>query len=124
VHDTPAPVQTAPAGSRNTEELALMRRIERALRNDQPAIALALVAEAEARFPKSALDEERLAASVVAHCGLQDPGHTRRAEDFVQSRPRSVYRTRVLAACGAPGVPNAADDRATPSEGKRSRGDQ
>jgi hypothetical protein len=111
-------------GSRSSEELDLMRRIERSLRNDQPALALALLAEAEARFPRSALEEERLAASVMAHCGLRDPGHERRAETFLQSRPRSVYRTRVVAACGAPGGAQAPENRAAASDGKPRRGDQ
>jgi hypothetical protein len=129
----PGPQQAAGApreetrGSRNSEELDLMRRIERSLRNDQPALALALLAEVEARFPRSALEEERLAASVMAHCGLQDPGHERRAESFLQSRPRSVYRTRVMAACGAAGVPAPPDgpeNRPPASDGKPRRGDQ
>jgi hypothetical protein len=101
-----------------------MRRIERALRNEQPALALALLAEVEARFPRSALEEERLAASVMAHCGLHDPGHERRAQSFLESRPRSVYRTRVVAACGAPGVPKGRDNRAAPSDGKPRGGDE
>jgi hypothetical protein len=131
--NAPGSQQTADApreetrASRNTEELDLMRRIERSLRNDQPALALALLADAEARFPRSALEEERLAASVMAHCGLHDPGHERRAESFLQSRPRSVYRTRVTAACGAAGVPAPPDgpeNRSTASDGKARRGDQ
>jgi hypothetical protein len=131
--NAPGPQQAAHApreetrASRNTEELDLMRRIERSLRNDQPALALALLADAEARFPRSALEEERLAANVMAHCGLHDPGHERRAESFLQSRPRSVYRTRVMAACGAAGVPAPADgpeNRSTASDGKARRGDQ
>jgi hypothetical protein len=119
----PRPQQTAAApreetrASRNTEELDLMRRIERSLRNDQPGLALALLAEVEARFPRSALEEERLAASVMAHCGLQDPGHERRAESFLQSRPRSVYRTRVMAACGTAGVPAPPDGPEKSSDG-------
>jgi hypothetical protein len=110
-------------GSRGADELVLMRRIERALRTEQPALALALLAELEDRVPYSALQEERLAASVMAHCGLRDAGHERRAEDFLQTRPRSVYRTRVLAACGAIGVPDVRNDRARPSDGKASSGD-
>jgi hypothetical protein len=122
-----APREEGTRASRNSEELDLMRRIERSLRNDQPALALALLAEVEARFPRSALEEERLAASVMAHCGLQDPGHERRAESFLQSRPRSVYRTRVMAACGTPGVsapPDGSENRPTASDGKARRGDQ
>jgi hypothetical protein len=125
--DPPPPADAPPAGtraSRNTEELDLMRRIERSLRNDQPALALALIAEVEARFPHSALEEERLAASVMAHCGLHDPGHERRAESFLESRPRSVYRTRVMAACGAPEGPRLPENRPTASDGKARRGDQ
>jgi hypothetical protein len=125
-HEASGPVhEPGTHGSRGADELALMRRIERALRNDQPALALALLAELEDRVPDSALEEERLAASVMAHCGLRDAGHERRAQDFLQTRPRSVYRTRVLAACGAAaGVPVVRNDRARPSDGKAGSGDQ
>ncbi|HTV20082.1 MAG TPA: hypothetical protein VMG12_15470 [Polyangiaceae bacterium] len=111
-------------GARSGEELALMRRIERSLRNDEPALALTLLAEAESRFPDSALEEERLAASVMAHCSLRDPEHVRRALSFLESRPRSVYRTRVTAACNLSGVPNARNDRAAASDGDARSGDE
>lgn len=113
---------TTPARS-GADELALLRRIERALRNDQPALALALLAESEARFADSALQEERRAAHVMAHCGLRDAGYERRAQEFLRSRPRSVYRARVLAACGGARISAASNDRALPGDGKPERGD-
>ena len=124
LHEPAYPARERRPSSGNLEELALMRRIERSLRSDQPALALALLAQAEAQFPASSLTEERQAAAVMAHCGLRDPGHDRRAEDFLQSRPRSVYRTRVIAACGPSGAPEAHEKSELPGEGRRDRGDE
>ena len=88
------------------------------------ALALVLLAELEARFPDTGLIEERAAAGVMAHCGLGDAGHQRRAETFVEGHPRSVYRARVEAACrrGMPRTGGAAD--LTVHEGMSSGGDE
>lgn len=101
-----------------------MRRVERALRTEEPALALVLLAELEARFPDTGLTEERTAAAVLAHCGLRDAGHRRRAETFVESHAKSVYRARVEAACrlGTPESLGAADR--TLREGMSSGGDE
>jgi hypothetical protein len=129
---SPPLAQAAPAASkgakratsRDSEELAIMRRVERALRNGEPALALGLLAELETRLPNTGLTEERSAARVMAHCGLHDAGHQRRAETFLENYPKSVYRARVTAACrmGMAGNTGAADS--TSDEGIAPRGDE
>jgi hypothetical protein len=106
------------------EELALLRRVEKSLRANDPALALALLDELDERFPRTSLGEERLAARVIAHCAVGDGGARLRAESFLSERPGSVYAERVQTACtvsagarGSSGVP-------APSEGSRRRGDE
>ena len=74
--------------------------MERALRGREPALALALLTELDERFPKSALGEERLASSVMAHCQLSDPGAAERAALFLRDHDSSVYADHVRSSCG------------------------
>jgi hypothetical protein len=89
-HDTLEPLDA---------ELALLRRVERALRNDDPALALALLAELDQRFPQTRLAEERLAARTMAECRQHAPGAVLHAQAFLRERPASVYSERVQSAC-------------------------
>jgi len=95
------PVPPAPEPS-PVDELALLRRVERALRGREPALALALLAELDERFPKSALGEERRASSAMAHCQLNDPGAAERAARFLREHGSSVYADHVRVSCGLP----------------------
>jgi len=70
-------------------ELALLRRVERALRNDDPALALALLSELDARFPQTRLAEERLAARSMAECKQEGPRAAPRARAFLREHPAS-----------------------------------
>jgi hypothetical protein len=96
----PRTLAAAPTPSAAGDELALLRRVQRALRASDPALALALLGELDERFPDTTLVEERQAAAVMAHCGLEDPGARRRAEGFLEGHPGSVYAERVRGACG------------------------
>jgi hypothetical protein len=80
-------------------ELSALRKAERALRDERPRVALAVLAELERDVPEGTLVEERAAATSLARCalGLGAPAH-RRAQ-FVASYPRSVYRARVEVGC-------------------------
>jgi len=82
------------------DELALLRRVERALRNADPALALALLGELDERFPESRLVEERQAAKLMAHCRAGSADAVARAHAFLHDSPSSVYRQRVQSACG------------------------
>lgn len=102
-----APPVDAPrdAASRARDELALLQRVERALRAKQAALALALLDELDRRHPRSTLLEERTAARVVAGCLLpmasaRRPGERTAADRFLSEQHASVYADRVRRACG------------------------
>jgi hypothetical protein len=81
------------------DELAVLRRVERALRNSDPALALALLGELDERFPESRLVEERQAAGHIANCRQGTPDAVAHAHAFLRDHPASVYRQRVQLAC-------------------------
>lgn len=85
--------------TRFDEELALLQRVERAIRTKDSALALALLAELDERFPETRLGEERQAARLIADCRLGSPGALQRAQAFMSDRPSSVYSERIQAAC-------------------------
>lgn len=90
----------APASAKPLDyELALLRRVERALRNADPALALALLGELDARYPQTRLAEERLAARTMAACGLDHADASAGARAFLREHPASVYSERVQSAC-------------------------
>jgi hypothetical protein len=117
INRAPKPVRaraSRPAANPLNDELALLRRVERALRSSEPALAVALLGELDQRFPDSRLVEERLAARRIAECRLGEPGAMERAQTFLREHATSVYRQRVQLAC-APEPDRAAspsnDDR-------------
>jgi hypothetical protein len=113
----PDPSRAHSTSPRAGEELALLRRVERALRTQNPALALALIAELEQRFPDTRLAEEREAAHVIAACGIEEGGARLRAERFLRERGGSVYAERAREACGMVEGP-------VRGEGSAPRGDQ
>ena len=112
-----APLRRAPERAVG-DELSLLRRVERALRAEDPTLALALLRELDAQFPSTALIEERSAADVLARCALAEPGARLRAESFLRDRPTSVYAERVREACQLA----SARETAEPDEGSGRRG--
>jgi hypothetical protein len=82
-----------------TEELAILKRVERALREGETGTALELLDELEQLEPSTALAEERLAANVMARCGLGLGSRARLADEFAHAHPASVYLERVRSAC-------------------------
>lgn len=82
------------------DELALLARVERAIRAGQPALALSFLDELDARLPSSTMLEERGAARLLADCALSTPGSRRRAELFLSDRAASVYSDRLRRSCG------------------------
>jgi hypothetical protein len=79
-----------------------LERIERALRNADAPLALALLAELDERYPKTRLVEERQAARLMAHCVAGEPDAKLAAERFLQAQPSSVYAARLRALCFMP----------------------
>jgi hypothetical protein len=90
---------TKPASDDAQQELALLQRVERALRNEDAALALVLLAELEQRFPRTALGEERRAARLMSHCIQEERGAAEAARAFLKQHPASVYQNRLRSLC-------------------------
>jgi hypothetical protein len=82
-----------------SEELEIVKRVERALRASEPDVALNLLDDLALRQPEGALLEERAAASCMARCAMGLGGRDTLAQDFARAFPRSAYLQRVEAAC-------------------------
>jgi hypothetical protein len=87
-------------GASLANEVRGLRSVERALRDQRPGLALALLARLDREVPGGRLSEEREATSVIAHCALGDaPLGIDLAADFAEHHPSSVYLERVRQAC-------------------------
>ena len=84
------------------EEVRALRGAERALREDHPGLALALLRELDRAVPNGRLAEERLAVRTIARCASGDvPFGVSLAQDFSERYPGSLYDRRVTDACAA-----------------------
>jgi hypothetical protein len=89
-----------------TREVALLERIDRALRAGEGGIAAALLEELDRSVPAPVLHHERAAARVLARCvaaraggsSAQRQAHAD-AKRFLARDPTSVYADRIRAAC-------------------------
>jgi hypothetical protein len=81
------------------EELALLARAERAIRAGNATLARSFIAELEARFPKTALRQERAALLVLAACATREPTARREAREFLGDHGHSVYVDRIRSMC-------------------------
>jgi hypothetical protein len=108
--DAPPRAHSRPRAQPNplNDELALLRRVERALRNNDPALARALLGELDERFPDSRLGEERAAARRIADCRSAEPGASESARAFLREHGVSVYRKRIVLACALDAEPAGA----------------
>jgi hypothetical protein len=96
----PPPSGTSSSGSALTEELDLLRRAERTIRAGDAMVALGLLSELDARFPRGQLLEERAAARVMANCQLTDATSARSmGEAYLRAHSQSVYAARVRSLC-------------------------
>lgn len=116
----PARRATKPTSDDTQRELALLQRVERALRNEDGALALVLLAELEQKFPKSSLLEERTAARLMSHCVQKERGAAEAAQAFLKQHPASVYRGRLRAMCALDSGDGSLTDQAEPdTDGRR-----
>ena len=98
----PSTASPAPSAGASSlwEETRLMARIERALRNDNPSLALGLLGELERTIPGGQLREEREAARALGRCALASSATPQVAEAFAKRYPSSAYQPRIAEACG------------------------
>lgn len=107
-----APSANAPENSLS-EELDLLRRAERTIRNGNSLVALGLLRDLDEKFPKGQLLEERTAARVMANCQMADADEARsRGSAYLLAHPQSVYADRVRTLCQLDGAKSAKDSPA------------
>jgi hypothetical protein len=87
----------------------LLQRAERAIRSNEPELALSFLDDIDRRYPKTRLVEERTAARLMARCVRAEPEARAQAEQFLTAQPMSVYRDRVHALCKLELSPGARD---------------
>lgn len=93
---------------RFAEELVLLQRAERAIRAGNGPLARSFIADLEARFPRTALRQERAAVLVLAACAALEPDAAGAARSFIARHPTSVYLDRIRDTCDlepSPGTP-------------------
>jgi hypothetical protein len=104
---TRAPTTREPAADASSaaqtleREVQMMKRIERALREQNPQQALVLLGQLDRDIPGGQLAEERLAVFARARCGLGLGSPAAIAREFAQKYPKSVYFAHVRQACAA-----------------------
>jgi hypothetical protein len=81
------------------EEVRQLRRIERAIREGNPRLALVLAEELDRAIPGGQLHAERGAAAMMAGCQLGVEGAEARAARFVAQNPSSGYAARLRELC-------------------------
>lgn len=111
----PRPIVTStPAAQTPSIQLELrgLRRVERALRDDFPALAIRVLTQLDREVPHSQMLEERAAAWALARCATLRSSAI--ADDFAQRYPRSVYAERVSTGCGAPAADSVSADQKQP----------
>jgi hypothetical protein len=107
----------APGDERFGEELALLQRAERAIRMGNGPLARSFIADLEARFPRTALRQERAAVLVLAACAAHEPDAIGAARAFVARHPNSVYIDRIRDACALdPSLVTPPDARGTSND--------
>jgi hypothetical protein len=80
-------------------ELALLKRIQGALREADFSAVLALCAEHARRWPHGVFELEREGARAIAACGGNSDDAVRRAQRFLTAHPHAPVAMRVRAAC-------------------------
>lgn len=81
------------------EEVRQLRRIERAIRDGNPRLALVLAEELERALPAGQLLIERRAAVMMAECQLRVEGAQARAALFIAGNPGSPFAARLRELC-------------------------
>jgi hypothetical protein len=100
--EVPPSAPTAPAALTLAQEVEILKRVERALREGEPGAALELLDDMEQRGASAMLAEERLAATIMARCGLGLGVSEQLLAQLNREYPSSMYQARVERACAAP----------------------
>jgi hypothetical protein len=105
-----ADVRIAPIASTDApavgldEEVRQLRRVERALRDGNPRLALVIAEELDQSIPGGQLLPERRAASLMAGCQLGADHAVDAALSFIAKNPTSAYGSRLKEVCHLSGT--------------------
>lgn len=111
----PASAELDPSDPR--AELFFVRRIQAAVRDDDPRKVLSLCAEHERRWPRGTFVQEREGLRAVASCQSGTRDASARAAKFFDAYPRGPLAPRVREACGSQ-LNAAAVAPSTPASGE------
>ena len=95
----PAPKADPTLPEQARTELAMMKRIQAALRDAEFSTALALCAEHARRWPHGVFELEREGVRAIAACGGESDDAALRAKRFLTAHPHAPVAMRVSAAC-------------------------
>jgi hypothetical protein len=82
------------------EEVRQLRRIERAIRDDNPRLAVAIADNLDRDIPQGQLLAERRAARLMAGCQLDVAAGADAAVRFLADHPQTAYASRIRELCG------------------------
>jgi hypothetical protein len=98
------PPQRKPSGpvmQQVDDELALLGAAQDALQSGKPSLTLQLAQQHAFRFPRGALDRERLTVEALALCALQRKAAARQVlNELARRAPESPVLARIRADCG------------------------
>jgi len=101
------------------DEVRELRRVEKAIREQNPRLALVLLDQLDQTIPAGQLLEERAAARVMGNCSLGAPSGPSDARAFVAKHPQSAYVARVTEICRPA---SAVNERISPAPGTSVQG--
>lgn len=82
------------------EAVRLLQRAQRSIDSGEATLAMALLDELDARFPRDTLGEERGAARVLALCESGQTDRARQLADQLRAEnPTSIYNARIARSC-------------------------
>ena len=104
---------TSAASSSLLEEVNMLRRAEKMIRSGNAMVAIGLLSELDAKYPKGQLLEERGAARTMANCQLTDSDSARaQGQAYLRAHPGTLYSDRVRTICHLD-ASNSTTDQAT-----------
>jgi hypothetical protein len=111
---TPSMAPLAPSaeasGTRGLdEEVRQLRRIERAIRDGNPRLALAIADNLDRDIAHGQLLTERRAARLMAGCQLDVAAGASAAQLFLATNPQTAYASRIRELCGVTSDPQRND---------------
>jgi hypothetical protein len=96
----PAPDPAIAQPQEPSSELAILKRMQAALRAADFTATLALCAEHQRRWPHGTFELEREGVQAIAACGVSSDGAATLAKAFLAKHPNAAIALRVSSACG------------------------